>query len=340
MNQLVITAPVEGELVISKETFLSGRTLPGRTVTLDNGASAVAAADGTFSIPVTVETAFNAVTVSDGVNTIVRRFVCDLDPRKRYNFFIDDNVFFLTELVRKQHKSIFDSFHLANLRRLHKEYGMKVTLNTFFHNAHDPAGFTTAELDERYKSEFADNADWLRLAFHAYSEFPDAPYSKAHPEKLPEHHRLLKSEICRYAGEQSYIEPVLMHFYHISSAESRKFIADAGMNCYTLPTRDWEKRFADAGRKYPAQYNYEFNQLELQLVTMANFSHPDELEKCMEAAYAADERRFLLVGDHEQYAYPFYSNYQPDHLERMETMIRSLAEHGYESTYFTETLLK
>ena len=49
---------------------------------------------------------------------------------------------------------------------------------------------------------------------------------------------------------------------------------------------------------------------------------------------------FLLVGDHEQYAYPFYSNYQPDHLERMETMIRSLAEHGYESTYFTETLLK
>ena len=86
MNQLVITAPVEGELVISKETFLSGRTLPGRTVMLDNGASAVAASDGTFSIPVTVEAAFNAVTVSDGVNTIVRRFVCDLDPRKRYNF--------------------------------------------------------------------------------------------------------------------------------------------------------------------------------------------------------------------------------------------------------------
>ena len=340
MEQLVITAPVEGDLVISKETVITGKTAPGRTVTLDNGASTVAVADGTFSIPLTVDSAFNTVTVSDGVNTLVRRFVCDLDPRKRYNFFIDDNVFFLTELARKQHKSIFDTFYLANLRKLHREYGMKVTLNTFFNNAHDKDGFTTAELDDRYKGEFADNADWLRLAFHAYSEFPDSPYRSAYPEKLPEHHRLLKSEICRYAGEQTYIEPVLMHFYHISNADSRKYIADSGMSCYTLPVRDWEARFEAAGRKYPAQYNYEFKQLELQLVTMANFSHPDELLKTMEAAYAADDRRFLLVGDHEQYAYPFYSNYQPNHLERLDTMIRSLTENGYESVYFTETLLK
>lgn len=340
MDQLVITAPIEGELVISKETFISGKTLPGRTVALANGASAVAAADGSFSIPITVNSAFNTVTVSDGVNTVTRRFVCDLDPRKRYNFFIDDNVFFLMELVRRQHKSIFDSFWLANLRKLHRDYGMKVTLNTFFHNAHDKENFTTAELDDRYKGEFADNADWLRLAFHAYSEFPDAPYSRAYPEKLPEHHKLQKAEIIRYAGEQTFIEPVLMHFYNISSAASRKYIADAGMSCFTLSAKDWEERFAAVGRKYPAQYNYEFNQLELQLVTMANFFHPDELLQTMEAAYAADERRFLLVGDHEQYAYPFYSNYQPDHLERMETMIRSLTEHGYESVYFTETLLK
>ena len=65
MNQLAITAPVEGELVISKETILSGKTLPGRTVTLDNGTQTVAAADGTFSFPVTVESAFNSVTVSE-----------------------------------------------------------------------------------------------------------------------------------------------------------------------------------------------------------------------------------------------------------------------------------
>jgi len=349
MSQLNITFPVDGELVNRSHGSLNadgaltitvtGFAAPGSTVTL-GGASVSADASGAFAILYTAKSTMNEAVVSDGTNSVTLRFVCDFDTRKRYNFFIDDNVFFLTELVRKRHKSIFDSFYLDFLRFLHEKYGFKVTLNTFCHNSHDPENFTTSELDTRYKSQFEDNSDWLRLAFHSYSEFPDNPYGSAYPEKLPEHHKLITSEIRRYAGEKTLIEPVLMHWYAVADDASRKYIADAGMRCFCQPDSYWSALRNRMARNMIAKYNYQFSQLELQLLFMVNIFPEDVLLAKLEAAYAEPGRDFILCGTHEQYSYPFYSNYIPEHFHRFESVVRSLAEHGYESVYFTETLLK
>lgn len=343
---LEILFPLTGELVNHSHMTdghilnIQGKTEPGAAVSAGD-VSAISDAAGNFTIPYRVTETFNDVIISCGAESVQCRFVCDFDTRKRYNFFIDDNIFFLTEIVRENHKSIFDSFYLDFLRSLHRKYGFKVTLNMFYENSHEYAnGFNSSMLTEKYKSEFEDNAHWLKLAFHAYGEFPNAPYSEVYPEKLPEHHKILESEIKRYAGEKSWIEPVLMHFYGINSDTSRKFIADAGMNCFTQPEKVWEDRFEQFGRKVLAQYDYQFNQLELQLLFMVNLLKEDELLAKLEGAYAEKGRDFILCGTHEQYSYPFYSNYIPEHFQRMESVVRSLTDHGYEAVYFTETLLK
>lgn len=350
-NNLQITFPLEGELVNHADGAMTssanlaiqilGKTAPGCTVTLNgNQASATAAPDGSFSLPCSVKKIFNEIRVSASGTEITRRFVYDPDIRKRYNFFIDDNVFFLTELVRKNRKSIFDSFYIAFLRSLHEKYDFKVTLNTFYCNSHDPDHFTTSELPDCYKSEFEENADWLKLAFHAYAEFPDNPYGAAYPEKLPEHHKLLTGEIRRYAGEKSLIEPVLMHWYEIASDASRTYISQQGMNCFALPEEHWTKLAGKYGRNLRAQYNYQFNQLEIPLLFMVNLHEEKILLEKLEHAYAEPGRDFLLTGTHEQYSYPAYFNYIPEHFQRMEAVVKSLHEHGYECVYFTESLLK
>ena len=53
----------------------------------------------------------------------------------RYNFFIDDNIFFLTDIAKERPKSLFDHFYLAFLKRLHDTYGAKFTLNLFYKNS-------------------------------------------------------------------------------------------------------------------------------------------------------------------------------------------------------------
>lgn len=343
---LEILFPCEGELVndaFSSSTDKPSITIFGKTSekvdsVFCSGNEYTVSDDGYFTIPLGLTSRFMEVSVSDGKETIHRRFVYDSDSTRRYNFFIDDNVFFLTDLVRGNAKSIFDSFYLAFLKKLHENYNFKVTLNTFFRNDHAP--FTVDELDERYKNEFEDNSSWLRLAFHSYSEFPDAPYSKAFPEKYPEHHKIVTDAIRRYAGEKTLIEPVITHFYDIASDSSRHYASEHGMNIYTRSDRFWKDfRMTHNRESDPlAIYDYDFKQLLIRLEFMCNLFPAETLLEKLEKVYSDPTRRFLNIGTHEQYFYKSYSNYLPDHFERVESVVRSLAENNYECVFFTGNL--
>jgi hypothetical protein len=39
---------------------------------------------------------------------------------------------------------------------------------------------------------------------------------------------------------------------------------------------------------------------------------------------------------HEQYSFPYYFNYLPDHFERIGTACRTLSETGYRPVFFPE----
>jgi hypothetical protein len=99
------------------------------------------------------------------------------DPHgaKRYRFSVDDNSFWLREIGRNpdQYPSLFDCFLLAMWRDLHQRYGLKVVLNIYWET---DDGFTLADFSDRWQGEFADNAHWLKLAWHARANLPDRPY--------------------------------------------------------------------------------------------------------------------------------------------------------------------
>ncbi|MCL2306025.1 MAG: hypothetical protein FWC43_11845, partial [Planctomycetaceae bacterium] len=109
----------------------------------------------------------------------------------RYRFTIDDTLFFLREIHRSGYKSLFEDEFLGNLRRLHRKYGMKVALNLFYETSGDKEYLTVerehfdlSQFSDKYKSQWRDNTDWLRLAFHAKREHPGEPYKNASAETL------------------------------------------------------------------------------------------------------------------------------------------------------------
>ena len=136
------------------------------------------------------------------------------------------------------------------------------------------------------------------------------------------------------------ISPVLMHFYEISNADSRKFIRNQGMRIFTQPDRYWDSLQEKNGRPVLAEYNYEFDQLQIPLLFMCNLFPTDILLEKLETAYQTPGRDFLNIGTHEQYSYPFYSAYIPEHFQRIEATLQSLEKHGFQSSFFTESLLQ
>ena len=248
-----------------------------------------------------------------------------LPDGRMYNFFIDDNVFFFTDIVKHSFKSVFDNFYLAGLKSMHQKYGVKFTLNSFYHNFHEPE-FDLSLVDDRYKSEFEKNSDWLRFAFHGDSEYPEYPYSEAYPEKYPEHYEKWLSAMKRIVGEQSLIAPVIYHYFG-ATPEIRRYMRERGMKFHTMQNET------------KLQYNAEFDQYELSVDAILNLflDDIDSICKTLEDKIVSGQQK-ILIGSHEQYAYRHYVNYIPKYFDEIEAACSTMKKHGFEPVYFNELI--
>ncbi|MDD2480097.1 MAG: hypothetical protein PHS31_09420 [Victivallaceae bacterium] len=156
--------------------------------------------------------------------------VWDKKSFRRCNFYIDDHIFVFTDLAKERPKNAFNHFYLSGLKKINEKHGTKFTLNAFYHNAHHE--FLLKDMPDIWKQEFIDNSDWLKLSFHSYSEFPDRPYIEASAEEFGHDWDLVQSEINRFAGEGSFIPPVVIHWANIHPAVAQEMIR-RGTRCYS-----------------------------------------------------------------------------------------------------------
>jgi hypothetical protein len=274
------------------------------------------------------------------------RVVWDRNSRPRYQFFIDDNSFFLRDVAQKKYASLFDCFYLKGLRDLNKKYGAKFVLNIYYTTAD---GFDISQFPERYKSEWRDNANWLRLAFHAYANEPDRPYQYASGEKLGADFDLVAGEIRRFAGEETYTPPTVIHWAMLQPA-LWPVLAQRGVR--VLSAGFWwrirgfdinymlDEDRTDYLSRNEALKDFATGIVFSKVEMVCNNTPIEKIVPLLEAE-ARDFRRAEVMDlmTHEQYFWPFYERYIPDHFQRLDTAIRWVTEHGYEPVFLHEGFL-
>jgi len=282
------------------------------------------------------------------------RVVWDRYSEPRYRFMIDDNSFFLRDVARKNYKSLFDCFYLKGLRDLNKKYGTKFCLNIYYVAADDnnfptDADFRLPQFSDRYRSEWRDNAHWLKLAFHAYANKPDRPYQDAPPEKLIADLDLVASEIHRFAGEQTYVPPTVIH-WAMTRHSVFKPLYNHGVRVLTGGfwhvgnTWDINYNWDDVHSEYLSKHN-AWKDFESGIVFSLN-SHCCNLVPVARTAAALEAAtkepntaEIVDIVTHEQYFWPFYMNYIPDHFQRLDTTLHWVTERGYKPVFFHDGFL-
>ncbi|MHB9139954.1 MAG: hypothetical protein ACYC4Q_11185 [Victivallaceae bacterium] len=339
-NKIAIGFPCNGVVLNrhhGKETAnglnitVKGQAAPNTEIDI-NGVKSFCA-NGTFDVDIELQKQFNTIKISSGAEQEELSVIWDRNSFKRYNFFIDDNIFFMTEIYKKNYKSIFESFYLSKLKSFHERYGVKIVLNIFFRNDHEP--FELSQFSGKYKQEWADNADWLKMTFHAYSEFPKRPYSEHFPEKLPEHYEQIREQVMRFAGEKSFCPPTIIHYYDVSSAASLKYLRDKGANALSVKT------FPEAAENALTNiiYDHENGMFRMPVDFFCNLCTVEQIRELLQKCMSKPWKDTINIGTHEQYCYPFYENYIPDHFERIETAIRLATENEYKPVFFHEGIL-
>ncbi|HBE03220.1 MAG: hypothetical protein A2096_03010 [Spirochaetes bacterium GWF1_41_5] len=125
-----------------------------------------------------------------------------------YRFSVDDNILFLKDLHKSDYNSIFEQPYLSFWKKMHDTYNTKIQFN--IHGTID--GFTLENLSAKYKPEWIQNSDWIRLVFHQWEE-PDRHFSNAemNPEKIKTDYKRVTSQIIRFAGEKLTSPYITVH---------------------------------------------------------------------------------------------------------------------------------
>ena len=289
------------------------------------------------------------------------KVIWDRKSFRRYHFFADDHSFFLTDLTRERPKRAFDHFYLAFWKRMHEQFGNKIVLNCFYRNDHDEKKWTMAEMPDCYRDEFADNADWLRLAFHAYSEFPDRPYQNVGGDKLAADYDLVRREIERFAGPATFAAPQVIH-WGMCRASGLDALQKRGVKCLCGGFLDCSTGLEDSVSQEATSIcdiGFFLNLPESQYLkshrlwhdfrrgltycfdgTCFNLLPMEQLDATMHAvAEHPSQCDAIAIVTHEQYSFPYYFNYLPDHLQRIERGLAILRDHGYKSVNFNDGFL-
>lgn len=325
---------------------------PGSAVTI-NDIPAKETEQGLFLAPVFINQYKNLLQIKDESSGeslsltvyFVRNFA------KKYRLSVDDNIRFMQDIARhaNQYVSIFDNPYLKGLRKIHEQFKTKVHLNLFYQSV--DGEFTLTEFPDTFKEEWLANADWLRLSFHSYAEFPDAPYKNADYQRVKQDCDLIKREIKRFAGE-ALLGPVTTIHWGELNVEGAKAVHSEGYRglvgyfnvdddrpsvSYYLNVeqrRNMKKRFIWKDEAT----DIIFVRSSMVLDKTAQGDIVSVMNGYAGAASGLPPYVDYLI--HEQYYYPDYADYQPDYFEKIETAVQWAGNQGYEPSFLDRCIFE
>ncbi len=262
-----------------------------------------------------------------------------------YRFGIDDNIRFFKDIAEKRPASLFDNAYLRNLRELHEEYGTLFVLNLFYE---DEYGFNLSQMPADYRTEWEDNADWLRLAFHSKNE--QRTYEEASYEEILEECSAVHREIKRFAGDKSLSFYTTIHCYTGSNRGARAFRECGIKGVIACGNPDPERirtsyylneeetcTMNQAGAVTDTVCGLSFFRNDIVINKGQVEDIAPILDRVLESGVAVGFMGVLL---HEQYFYEDYPAYLADFRERMVVTIEWMRDHGYRSVFLEDYLAK
>ena len=275
----------------------------------------------------------------------------------KFRISSDDNIRFLQDLTLENFASIFDHPYLAVYKKAHALYGAVVHLNLFYAFddrarslfSDNPPYFDLSMMTDRYKAEFQANAHWLKLAFHANSEFPDKPYLHADGKQVREDCLAVCREICRFAGNKCLSDSTTVHWGE-ASRNGVRALRELGMRSLT--------GYFELDKTGEPLVSYYVDMDTLQHVGGRDFWMDTKedmifgrIDRVLNIGTLAENRNAVLaaVEDphrsgfvslmiHEQYFYKDYVNYLADFETRVLECCRLLYERGYQGKLISDVV--
>lgn len=262
----------------------------------------------------------------------------------KYRLSIDDNIWFLKDLAMNAsiYNSIFDNKYLNFFKSVHDLYGTKVHFNIYY----ETEGFNLADMPTCFKEEWIENAQWIRLTFHALADAPSYPYKNASYQKVYDDCDLVNKQIKRFAGEELLSPFTTLHFVE-ATREGCCALRDCGywglVGLFRIKDNKQElSYFLDKNEVTFLQQHSFYKEARTGLVfvkndVVLNYFKREEIIPYLQSIKKANVNKdFFEIMIHEQYFYPSYKSYQSDFCEKISDAVSWLSMQGYQSIFLED----
>jgi hypothetical protein len=351
-NKIKFLSPIDGDMLSSYDGKVSDggiltevKLSASPDVKLKINGITAKYTEGTFTAAIQLKDYKNLIEAVDSVSGekagIVVYWLKNVVDK--YRLSLDDNIWFLKDINANagKYKSIFENPYLGMLKQVHDNFGTKIHLNLFYQTD----GFNLSQMTDKFKSEWKDNAGWLRLSFHALQEFPDRPYLTAGYDQVKHDCILVKDQIRRFAGEE-LMGPVTTLHWGAANAEGCRALKDQGYKAiagyFNAEGPDTVSYYLDDQKRLHVnnRFIWKDNTEEMILSRMAlviNTVKLEEIVPYLESLRSSGHRPpYADLMIHEQYFYPSYFNYQPDFRDKVITAVKWAADKGYKPAFLSE----
>jgi len=295
------------------------------------------------------------VTLTESRSTIVAecpagsdsvRLIYDRQSRKRYRFSVDDNVLFLRDLTRDQPQSLFDHWYLAFWREMHERFGAKIHINIYY----QCPGFILPEMHDCWRDEWAANAHWLHLSFHALQNEPSWIYRNAPGRRIARDFEMVTDEIERFATLTVTGNTTTVHWAEatregciaLRERGIERLIALPGFHADGAPRTSYYldmphvQRLLERDAWWDADTDVIFIACDEVVNSQALENVPKVLDEQGKSPHTSELIELLI---HEQYFREELMNYQPEIKDKVIAALQWVSERDYEPCFWCEGLL-
>ena len=232
---------------------------------------------------------------------------------------------------------------------MNKRYGTKFHMNIYY-ECPEFGGFNLTMMPDKFKSEWRENSDWLRLSFHANANLPDHPYIRGEFKQVKFEHDRVMNEILRFAGQEAYAGTVTTIHWGDATLETARALRSSGVRVFVGSFKYHEPKGTPIKYYLNAEqcallniYGFYYDKAEdVYFVRYGSSIQHTPIDKIAVTAQEFQDTHplytFKEMCVHEQYFYSHYVNYMPDYPQRFDIAIRWCVENGYKPSFLSDIL--
>ncbi|MGC9318863.1 MAG: hypothetical protein ACP5KN_12600 [Armatimonadota bacterium] len=270
----------------------------------------------------------------------------DRHSYRRFRFSVDDNVLFLRDLADEPPESLFDHWYLAFWRQMHERFGAKIHINIYY----QCPGFILPEMHDRWREEWAANANWLHLSFHALQDQPANIYRNAPGRRVARDWEMVQDEISRFATDAVTGDTTTVHWAEATREAVGELYARGIRKLIALPgfTPEGEPKTSYHLDRAQTQHLLErdaWRDPETGMIFVAcdevvnGYSLEDVPRVLDEQEQSPHTCELIELLIHEQYFREELAIYQPDITDKVVAALEWVTQRDYEPCFWCEGFL-